>query len=300
MSCCNEEQQYFIVTIMCYLLAIFAMWRSLAFKPFKIFSVFLHELSHAIAATATCNRVEGIEVTWSNEGGLCTYRGRIGACTKCVVLPAGYIGSTLWGCGLTIACGFENGARFVGIVLFVALLVTLFYGLCGKAKGIEERCTIVALCICFGALVCGLTAFDFSDSWKHSEFLLESVVLFIGCTNMMYATYDIYDDTVRRKDERSDAYQYAQLAPCLFARCVGLFWFLLALTACALSIWATIDLVDEDNSVGKDGGSPCFSCLPGWKLIPGLSVLGIAIVVTAFSCFCCRAGKSTGSPFFSW
>ena len=33
--------------------------------------------------------------------------------------------------------------------------------------------------------------------WEHSGFLLESVVLFIGVTNMVFATVDIYDDTVR-------------------------------------------------------------------------------------------------------
>ena len=33
--------------------------------------------------------------------------------------------------------------------------------------------------------------------WEHSGFLLESVELFIGVTNMVFGTADIYDDTVR-------------------------------------------------------------------------------------------------------
>lgn len=37
--------------------------------------------------------------------------------------------------------------------------------------------------------------------------MASQVLLFIGALNLTYATVDIYDDTVKRSDERSDAYR---------------------------------------------------------------------------------------------
>ena len=51
-------------------------------------------------------------------------------------------------------------------------------------------------------------------------------------------------------------------------------WFLLALGACVGAIVAGV-VIPADNGVGKEGGDPCNSCLPGWELIPGLVVLGL-------------------------
>jgi len=292
-SCCNADQQFLIITTLCYLGGIFIMWRSPIFKPFKLFAVFLHELSHAIAATLCCNRVTGIEVTFSNEGGLCTYKGQQSLRVKCCVLPAGYLGSCMWGCGLVIACGFRDGARIAGIIVCVALLITFFYAICGTAKGMEERLTIIFLAVFFGVLCGGLVALDYLEVWDESYFLLEAVILFMGCTNMMYGTYDIYDDTVRRKDERSDAYKFAELAPCMFSRCVGAVWFLLAFAVCVASVVGVV-IIAEDNGVGKDNGGACSNCLDFWKMIPALVVFGGAAGGTLFFWFLRRRGKSNG------
>ena len=62
MECCNLQQTFFIVTLSCYLAAVAVLWHSALLKPFKLFTVFLHEFSHAIAVWLTCNRVTGIEV----------------------------------------------------------------------------------------------------------------------------------------------------------------------------------------------------------------------------------------------
>ena len=71
-TCCNEEQWFFLFTTSCYLLAGWLLWHSVLLKPFKLFTVFLHELSHAIAVWICCGKVTGIEVQL-NEGGLTHY-----------------------------------------------------------------------------------------------------------------------------------------------------------------------------------------------------------------------------------
>jgi len=282
MACCNEDQQSFILSFVCFVLATFLLWRSPVFKAFKLFAVLLHEFSHATAATLCCGRVTGIEVSW-DEGGLCTYsmsKSRTYS-IKCTVLPAGYLGSTFWGCGLVLASAWPAGAKACGVVVLVVLAISFLYAICGVAKGTSERCLLIGLCIFFGAIVGTLTVLDFSYDTTVSTWALETALILIGTVNMMYATYDIYDDTIRRSSERSDAYQYATLAPCLYSRCVGVVWFFLALAACVASAWGHVKLVDEDSyAKSKAGGPPCDafgSCMDWYRYLPGPLMLAFAV-----------------------
>ena len=61
-------------------------------------------------------------------------------------------------------------------------------------------------------------------------------------------------------------------------------WFLLALGACVGAIVAGT-VIPANNGVGKEGGDACTGCLPGWELVPGLTVLGVSLALTAFSYF---------------
>ena len=119
-------------------------------------------------------------------------------------------------------------------------------------------------------------------------------MLFIGAVNMTFATYDIYDDTVRRKDERSDAYKYAELVPCCFARCVGCTWFLLASAACVGSAFGHVYLVGDGSVAGsKDGGSACdlgdTDCLEWYHWLPGPIALAFGVGSHALCCALKRA-----------
>src|SRR5512134_4023867 len=60
--------------------------------PFRLFVVFLHEVSHGIAAFLTGGEVLSIGIG-SNEGGVCVTRGG----WPFAILNAGYLGSLLWG-----------------------------------------------------------------------------------------------------------------------------------------------------------------------------------------------------------
>ena len=69
LSCCNDEQSFFLVTFLLYIISVRILWFSKIMKPFKLWTTFMHEFSHALAAWATCNTVTGIEVN-ENEGGV--------------------------------------------------------------------------------------------------------------------------------------------------------------------------------------------------------------------------------------
>ncbi|EOD36247.1 hypothetical protein EMIHUDRAFT_45247, partial [Emiliania huxleyi CCMP1516] len=201
--CCNDEQTFFIVTFSCYVAAVGLVWRSPVFKPFKLWTTLMHEFSHACGAWLTCNKVTGIEVHW-NEGGLTHWQGdtRRMTMSKHVVLPAGYLGSTLWGVLTILSVSNYGWARVTGCVMLTACVICLAYAIFGKSN--EERTPLIACCIAFGALLGTTTVLSYvmgGDPGSHNhiwDLLLYSVLLFVGTLNAMYATVDIYDDTISR------------------------------------------------------------------------------------------------------
>ncbi|KAK8327714.1 hypothetical protein V6Z12_A11G202100 [Gossypium hirsutum] len=115
-SCCNNGQVTFLVTIGVFTVVILVLWRTVLLLPFKLITVFLHEASHAIACKLTC--VEGIKVH-ADEGGVTQTRGGI----YWVILPAGYLGSSLWGMALILASTNLLTARIAAGCFLLALVV---------------------------------------------------------------------------------------------------------------------------------------------------------------------------------
>lgn len=77
-----------IITVM---VALF-FWNSPFLLPVKTFVVFLHELSHGLAAILTGGSVEQLRLV-EDEGGLAFTRGG----NQILIASAGYVGSALWG-----------------------------------------------------------------------------------------------------------------------------------------------------------------------------------------------------------
>ena len=67
-------------------------WNSAPVYPLRIFVVFLHEISHGIAAALTGGRIVAIGLTF-DEGGVCITDGG----PRFLILNAGYLGSLFWG-----------------------------------------------------------------------------------------------------------------------------------------------------------------------------------------------------------
>ena len=82
-----------------------------------------HEFGHAITVLLTGGRVKSITLS-PNEGGATHHIGGADA----IVLPAGYLGSSIIGALLTF-CGFNIVAsKVASIVLGVCFLLTLWWG----------------------------------------------------------------------------------------------------------------------------------------------------------------------------
>ncbi|KAL7424774.1 hypothetical protein Q5752_000458 [Cryptotrichosporon argae] len=127
--------------------------------PFKILTVLWHEMSHAIVGVLTGGRVEFISVD-AYEGGLTEFKAAPARQPRmALVLPAGYIGSCMFGCAL-LFCGFDTraakyclavfGAASVLSTLVCAFTLTkfgIYYHSATMPAKIARRC-----CPCTGAV----------------------------------------------------------------------------------------------------------------------------------------------------
>ncbi|XP_022853338.1 uncharacterized protein LOC111374834 isoform X2 [Olea europaea var. sylvestris] len=201
--CCNREQVVFLTTLSVCAVVILALWRTVLLMPFKLVTVFIHEVSHAIACKLTCGHVESIQVH-ADEGGATQTRGGV----YWFILPAGYLGSSFWGMVLILASTNLLAARIAAGCLAVALVVMFFV-----AKNWTLRW------ICIGFILFILVAWVLQETTRIK--ILRYIILFIGVMNSLFSVYDIYGDLISRRVHISDAEKFAEVCPC---PCNGVGW----------------------------------------------------------------------------
>jgi len=98
-------------------------WNKPVAYPLRILVTFLHEFSHAIGGVLTGGHIAGVAVQ-PDGSGVCYTRGG----WRIVILPAGYIGSMVWGCLITITALRTRSGKYLSLLLGLGLmLMTLFY-----------------------------------------------------------------------------------------------------------------------------------------------------------------------------
>ena len=167
------------------------LWDSFVAYPFRVFVVFLHEISHGLAAIATGGSIEAIGLSF-DEGGACLTRGG----WRFLTLNAGYLGSLLWGAFFLLVGARRRRARpailaigaftLVVTVLYVRTPFGLLYGVAAGA---------------------GLLVVASRLSPAVSEVLLAA----IGVMSCLYAVWDVASDVLVRDTAGSDAAALAQL-----------------------------------------------------------------------------------------
>jgi hypothetical protein len=167
------------------------LWDTFLVYPFRIFVVFLHEISHGLAAVLTGGAIESIGLSF-DEGGVCRTRGG----SPFLILSAGYLGSLLWGALFLLLGGRRARARGVIAAIGVfTLVVTVLYvrTLFGFGYGLATGLALVAVASRLRPAV--------------SEVLLAA----IGATSVLYAVWDIATDVLLRHSGESDAAALAAL-----------------------------------------------------------------------------------------
>lgn len=167
---------------------IWLLWHTPVLFPFKLLTIYIHELGHATAGKLTGAKIDGIEVN-ANEGGVCHLRGG----KMWLILPAGYLGSAIFGSALVLLgmLSIRNPffAKLGAGLLIVALLVSVWWANNWLTRG----------------LTLGFTALVGFLWWFQQGIGLPYLINFLGTMNALYAIYDIYDDTIRRNMPQSDA-----------------------------------------------------------------------------------------------
>ncbi|XP_051181925.1 uncharacterized protein [Lolium perenne] len=147
--------------------------------------------------------VEGMQVH-ANEGGVTQTRGGI----YWIILPAGYLGSSFWGMVFILSSTNLLATRIASGCFILALVIVLF---------VAKNWFLRWLCIGFIIFIAVV--------WVIQEFTtvhaLKYVILFIGVMNSLFSVYDIYDDTISRRVNSSDAEKFAEICPC---PCNGVGW----------------------------------------------------------------------------
>ncbi len=168
---------------------VFALWQTPVSTPLKILIVFLHEVSHGLAAVATGGKIEAITVSLQ-QGGLTTTRGG----SLFAILSAGYLGSLVLGVVILLVALRTHLDRALMAALGVAMVViTAFYIRDWFAFGFGMGT---------GAVMLGIARFLPRD-------VNDLILRLIGLTSLIYVPYDIFDDTIRRASESSDAFMLA-------------------------------------------------------------------------------------------
>ncbi len=196
-------------------LCVLAAWDSVFVWPLRLFVVFLHELSHGLAAVATGGTIVRIELSPA-EGGLCVTRGG----SRFFVLSAGYLGSLLWGVLILLAGARGRRDRQAVTALgLLTLVVTLVYvrSLFGFVYGLAAGTAFVAV------------------AYKLPASASDAVLVLVGTVSCLYAPWDVASDVLLRDIPGSDAHALGALTG-IPAVVWGLFWMAVALVVTAAAL----------------------------------------------------------------
>jgi len=188
----KRRRLLFLLGFSLYFGTIWLLWETPVVYPVKVFVVFLHEISHAMAALATGGWVERIELS-PRLGGACYCPGG----NAFVTLSAGYLGSLAWGAVILESAqrSGKKASRVVqglgaGVLVLTLLFVRGTFGL-------------------FFGIVFGTALFLAAP--RLSADANRILLTFLGFTSALYAILDIKADVLDRPHLPSDAYMLAQL-----------------------------------------------------------------------------------------
>ena len=169
---------------------VLALWQLPVALPFRLMVVFLHELSHALAALVTGGAVKAIALS-ADEGGVTTTQGG----NLFAILSAGYLGSLGFGAVILLIALRTNADRALMAALGLVMLVI-------AALYLREA---FALAFAIGA---GLAMLAMARFLPRD--INDLMLRLFGLLSLIYVPWDIFSDTIQRAGLRSDAYMLAQ------------------------------------------------------------------------------------------
>lgn len=210
----TSEQSKHLITFGVMLLAITIAYQftitRLILYPFELVSTVFHEFGHALMTLMTGGRVASIEIN-PNESGVTRFVGGM----KCLILPAGYLGSSLAGAILLVLSFGEKSAKIAAGVTGIVLLATIYW-----AGTIFTAFSVIFMIISL------LLVYYYVPRY------LSKLILFMGVMGSVVSLLSIVSHLITNKIDGSDAVEFARHCSILVPSTVyGVCWFVFA---CAL------------------------------------------------------------------
>ena len=203
-----KELVYLLLLISC----VVYLWETSWVYPLKVLTVFFHEISHGLGAVLTGGAIKEINLSPA-QGGLCWTAGG----WRFVVLPAGYLGSMIFGGAILVAaCRTDFDRQIMQGLGIVLLIISIIYvrPFLSFGFGFGVAASFVML---------GLATYS-------SKSLNDLSLKLIGLTSCLYAVLDIKSDLIDRDIPESDASRFAELFGGT-SYMWGIIWMLIAIVA---------------------------------------------------------------------
>ena len=221
------------IALLLIFIGIVFLWNTLFVYPLKIFVVFMHEVSHGLAAVATGGRIVEIQIN-PQQGGYARTQGG----SRFLTLTAGYLGSLLWGGLILLLAARTHFDKVISILIGVGMVaISIGYG---------ESTFTYLFGIGFGI---ALVAIGFYLPEAFNDWVLR----IIGVTSCLYAILDIKSDVLDRSNLPSDARMLSEITGIPTAAW-GVLWILIAI---ALTLWflylaGKTPVAQEETSAEED------------------------------------------------
>ncbi len=202
----------YIALLLIFIVIVF-LWDTLVVYPLKIFVVFMHEVSHGLAAIVTGGSVVEIQVNPQQGGHALTQGG-----SRFWTLTAGYLGSLLWGGLILLLAARTHFDKAISILVGL--------GMVAISIGFGESTFTYLFGIGFGVVLLAVGFF-------LPEVVNDWILRVIGVTSCLYAILDIKSDVLDRAHLRSDARMLSEVTG-LPTEFWGILWILVAI---ALTLW---------------------------------------------------------------
>lgn len=227
-------KRYFALFII--FVGIALLWNTVVMIPLKLFVVFMHEVSHGLAAIATGGEIVTIEVN-QNQGGMALTKGG----SRFWTLTAGYLGSLLWGGIILLLAARTHLDKGISVLIGIGMIVI--------SIGFGSDVFTYLFGIGFGVVLIlfGIFLPEVVNDW---------MLRIIGVTSCLYAILDIKSDVLDRSHLRSDARMLSEEIGVFSTEVWGILWIFIAIV---LTIWfiyisgkptsSTTTDVDESDSM---------------------------------------------------
>ena len=202
----------YIALLLIFIVIVF-LWDTLFVYPLKIFVVFMHEVSHGLAAIVTGGKIVEIQVNPQQGGHALTQGG-----SRFWTLTAGYLGSLLWGGLILLLAARTHFDKAISILIGL--------GMVAISIGFGESTFTYLFGIGFGVVLIAIGFF-------LSETINDWILRVIGVTSCLYAILDIKSDVLDRSHLRSDARMLSEVTG-ISTEVWGVLWILVAIV---LTLW---------------------------------------------------------------